>query len=135
MSADPTRPSSGVYSLVNSSTGGRRNAARRAEEGSALRSTSESVCCPWSRGTARGGSLSRSIGTLRRSLPRIGAVFRVRRKDHGRGVQTMNPKCGPPSGKSSSTTKRWTVDSAHIYTDEAISGAEFERRPGFLVAS
>jgi DNA invertase Pin-like site-specific DNA recombinase len=29
-------------------------------------------------------------------------------------------------------TKGWTVDPAHAYTDNAISGAEFQRRPGFL---
>jgi site-specific DNA recombinase len=29
-------------------------------------------------------------------------------------------------------TKGWTVDPAHVYTDDAISGAEFQRRPGFL---
>jgi site-specific DNA recombinase len=28
--------------------------------------------------------------------------------------------------------KGWTVDEAHIYTDDAISGAEFVKRPGFL---
>jgi DNA invertase Pin-like site-specific DNA recombinase len=29
-------------------------------------------------------------------------------------------------------TKGWTVDAAHVYTYDAISGAEFQRRPGFL---
>ncbi len=29
-------------------------------------------------------------------------------------------------------TKGWTVSEAHIYVDDGISGAEFERRPGFL---
>jgi DNA invertase Pin-like site-specific DNA recombinase len=28
--------------------------------------------------------------------------------------------------------KGWTVAPAHIYGDDAISGAEFQRRPGFL---
>ena len=28
--------------------------------------------------------------------------------------------------------KGWTVDPEHIYVDDGISGAEFERRPGFL---
>ena len=28
--------------------------------------------------------------------------------------------------------KGWTVDDAHIYVDDGISGAEFLKRPGFL---
>jgi site-specific DNA recombinase len=28
--------------------------------------------------------------------------------------------------------KGWTVDNAHVYTDDGISGAEFLKRPGFL---
>jgi DNA invertase Pin-like site-specific DNA recombinase len=28
--------------------------------------------------------------------------------------------------------KGWTVDETHVYTDDAISGAEFQRRPAFL---
>jgi DNA invertase Pin-like site-specific DNA recombinase len=30
------------------------------------------------------------------------------------------------------THKGWKIDEAHVYTDDAISGAEFQRRPGFL---
>ena len=30
------------------------------------------------------------------------------------------------------TRKGWTVDEAHIYVDDGISGAEFARRPGFV---
>src|SRR5262245_44638671 len=28
--------------------------------------------------------------------------------------------------------KGWTLAAAHVYTDDAISGAEFVKRPGFL---
>jgi DNA invertase Pin-like site-specific DNA recombinase len=28
--------------------------------------------------------------------------------------------------------KGWVVDEAHIYVDDGISEAEFERRPGFM---
>jgi DNA invertase Pin-like site-specific DNA recombinase len=28
--------------------------------------------------------------------------------------------------------KGWTVDPAHVYTDDGVSGAEFVKRPGFL---
>ncbi len=28
--------------------------------------------------------------------------------------------------------KGWMVDERHVYSDDAISGAEFQRRPGFL---
>ena len=28
--------------------------------------------------------------------------------------------------------KGWTVDAAHVYVDDGISGAEFVKRPGFL---
>jgi DNA invertase Pin-like site-specific DNA recombinase len=28
--------------------------------------------------------------------------------------------------------KGWTVDPAHVYADDGISGAEFVKRPGFL---
>jgi DNA invertase Pin-like site-specific DNA recombinase len=28
--------------------------------------------------------------------------------------------------------KGWTVDETQIYTDDGISGGEFQRRPGFL---
>ena len=28
--------------------------------------------------------------------------------------------------------KGWTVDPAHVYVDDGISGAEFRTRPGFL---
>src|SRR5262249_9247172 len=28
--------------------------------------------------------------------------------------------------------KGWTVDPAHVYVDDGISGAEFVKRPGFL---
>src|SRR5215468_5509466 len=28
--------------------------------------------------------------------------------------------------------KGWTVDDAHVYVDDGISGAEFANRPGFL---
>src|SRR5205085_5381955 len=28
--------------------------------------------------------------------------------------------------------KGWTVDEAHVYADDGISGAEFAKRPGFL---
>jgi DNA invertase Pin-like site-specific DNA recombinase len=30
------------------------------------------------------------------------------------------------------TRKGWTVDAAHVYQDDGISGAEFVKRPGFL---
>src|SRR5688572_16908769 len=30
------------------------------------------------------------------------------------------------------TSKVWTVDDAHVYVDDGISGAEFANRPGFL---
>jgi len=30
------------------------------------------------------------------------------------------------------TRKGWTVDDAHVYVDDGISGAEFATRPGFL---
>jgi DNA invertase Pin-like site-specific DNA recombinase len=30
------------------------------------------------------------------------------------------------------TRKGWTVDRAHVYSDDGISGAEFVKRPGFL---
>jgi DNA invertase Pin-like site-specific DNA recombinase len=30
------------------------------------------------------------------------------------------------------TRKGWTVDPAHVYQDDGISGAEFVKRPGFL---
>jgi DNA invertase Pin-like site-specific DNA recombinase len=29
-------------------------------------------------------------------------------------------------------SKGWTVDGAHVYVDDGISGAEFANRPGFL---
>src|SRR5688572_9308606 len=29
------------------------------------------------------------------------------------------------------TKKGWTLNDAHIYSDDEISGAEFEKRPGF----
>src|SRR5262245_31598801 len=29
-------------------------------------------------------------------------------------------------------SKGWTVDDAHVYVDDGISGAEFANRPGFL---
>jgi site-specific DNA recombinase len=28
--------------------------------------------------------------------------------------------------------KGWTVDDAHVYVDDGISGAEFPKRPGFI---
>src|SRR3990170_4795736 len=30
------------------------------------------------------------------------------------------------------SAKGWTVAEDHVYVDDAVSGAEFERRPGFL---
>ena len=30
------------------------------------------------------------------------------------------------------TKKGWTVDEAHVYVDDGISGAEFANRPGFV---
>jgi DNA invertase Pin-like site-specific DNA recombinase len=30
------------------------------------------------------------------------------------------------------TKKGWTVDDAHVYVDDGISGAEFQNRPGFV---
>ncbi len=30
------------------------------------------------------------------------------------------------------TAKDWTVNPAHIYVDDGISGAEFANRPGFM---
>jgi DNA invertase Pin-like site-specific DNA recombinase len=29
-------------------------------------------------------------------------------------------------------TKGWAVDDAHVYVDDGISGAEFEKRPGYV---
>ena len=34
--------------------------------------------------------------------------------------------------RSYATRKGWTVDDAHVYVDDGISGAEFATRPGFL---
>lgn len=34
--------------------------------------------------------------------------------------------------KAYAAKKGWTVDEAHIYCDDGISGAEFAKRPGFL---
>jgi site-specific DNA recombinase len=34
--------------------------------------------------------------------------------------------------KAYAIRKGWTVDDAHVYVDDGISGAEFARRPGFL---
>jgi site-specific DNA recombinase len=34
--------------------------------------------------------------------------------------------------KAYAARKGWTVDDAHIYSDDGISGAEFKKRPGFL---
>src|SRR5262245_4133383 len=40
-------------------------------------------------------------------------------------------------GRAYATQKGWSVSEEHIFTDDAVSGAEFERRPGFtrLMAS
>lgn len=35
-------------------------------------------------------------------------------------------------GRAYAARKGWTVDEAHIYVDDGISGAEFLKRPGFL---
>jgi site-specific DNA recombinase len=35
-------------------------------------------------------------------------------------------------GKAYAARKGWTVDEAHGYSDDGISGAEFKKRPGFL---
>ena len=37
-----------------------------------------------------------------------------------------------PSGTREYTVKGWTVDDAHVYVDDGITGAEFANRPGFL---
>jgi DNA invertase Pin-like site-specific DNA recombinase len=34
--------------------------------------------------------------------------------------------------KAYAARKGWTVDDAHVYSDDGISGAEFKKRPGFL---
>jgi site-specific DNA recombinase len=34
--------------------------------------------------------------------------------------------------KAYAAKKGWTVDDAHVYSDDGISGAEFKKRPGFL---
>jgi DNA invertase Pin-like site-specific DNA recombinase len=34
--------------------------------------------------------------------------------------------------KAYAARKGWTVDEAHVYSDDGISGAEFKKRPGFL---
>src|SRR4051794_36116512 len=34
--------------------------------------------------------------------------------------------------RSYATAKGWTVDNAHVFVDDGISGAEFANRPGFL---
>src|SRR5688572_19442351 len=34
-------------------------------------------------------------------------------------------------GRAYAKRKGWTLDDAHIYSDDAISGAEFLKRPGF----
>lgn len=34
--------------------------------------------------------------------------------------------------KAYAARKGWTVDEAHVYVDDGISGAEFANRPGFL---
>jgi ABC-type Na+ transport system ATPase subunit NatA len=34
--------------------------------------------------------------------------------------------------RGSATRKGWAVDEAHVYTDDGISRAEFDKRPGFV---
>jgi site-specific DNA recombinase len=36
------------------------------------------------------------------------------------------------NAKAFALTRGWTVSDAHVYVDDGISGAEFERRPGFM---
>jgi DNA invertase Pin-like site-specific DNA recombinase len=35
-------------------------------------------------------------------------------------------------GRDYAVRKGWTVDERHVYSDDGVSGGEFQRRPGFL---
>ena len=36
------------------------------------------------------------------------------------------------NARAFATSKGWTVADQHVYVDDGVSGAEFERRPGFM---
>jgi DNA invertase Pin-like site-specific DNA recombinase len=39
------------------------------------------------------------------------------------------------NARAYSLQKGWTIADEHVYVDDGISGAEFERRPGFMKPS
>src|SRR5258708_35114193 len=49
----------------------------------------------------------------------------------GIAEEARSPARQVENGKAFAATQGWTVNDAHVYIDDGISGAEFKRRPGF----
>ena len=55
--------------------------------------------------------------------------------DHVREVRVLTletAKTMAAAAEAFAVARGWTVEAAHVYADDGISGAEFANRPGFL---
>jgi DNA invertase Pin-like site-specific DNA recombinase len=63
----------------------------------------------------------------------IAAIYARKSTDqNGVGEEEKSVARQIEHAKAYAVRKGWTIDDAHVYSDDGISGAEFKKRPGFL---
>jgi DNA invertase Pin-like site-specific DNA recombinase len=64
--------------------------------------------------------------------PMIAAIYARKSTEQNVADDAKSVRRQVDSARAFADAKGWTVEDAHVYVDDGISGAEFERRPGFM---
>jgi DNA invertase Pin-like site-specific DNA recombinase len=78
----------------------------------------------------RGDNLDDSTNGSETSM--LAAIYARKSTDQNIADEEKSVRRQVEQARAYAARKGWTVDEAHTYTDDAISGAEFVKRPGFL---
>src|SRR5258705_5997968 len=62
----------------------------------------------------------------------IAAIYARKSTDQNVADEAKSVTRQVENARAFAATKGWTVADAHVYIDDGISGAEFEKRPGFM---
>ena len=70
---------------------------------------------------------------FRKGDPMTAAIYaRKSTEENGKAEEAKSVTRQIDAGRAFAKVKGWTVADAHVFVDDGISGAEFEKRPGFM---